>query len=76
MDENMKKFLDIEGLKRRSEARRQQLLTGKQNLTRYNANSKSELELQKTQFKAIQVQLYDNETHNQVISLSVPFILN
>ena len=66
MDEELKLFADLEGLKRRSEARKQQLVVEKQNLSRYKENIRYELQALQSQFEAIQAQLFDNETHNQV----------
>lgn len=66
MDEELILFSDLEGLKRRSEARKQQLIVEKQNLSRYKENIKYELQALQAQFEAIQAQLFDNETHNQV----------
>ena len=68
MDEELKLFADLEGLKRRSEARKQQLVVEKQNLSRYKENIRYELQALQSQFEAIQAQLFDNETHNQVSS--------
>lgn len=67
MEEELKLFSDLEGLKRKSEARKQQLVIEKQNLGRYRENIKYELQSLQAQFEAIQAQLYDNDTHNQVI---------
>lgn len=69
MDEELIMFMDLEGLKRKSEARKQQLIVEKQNLTRYRENIKYELQVLQSQFEAIQAQLFDNETHNQLTGL-------
>jgi hypothetical protein len=66
MDDELIMFTDLEGLKRKSEARKQQLVVEKQNLGRYRENIKYELHSLQSQFEAIQAQLYDNDTHNQV----------
>ena len=66
MDDELIMFGDLEGLKRKSEARKQQLIVEKQNLSRYRENIKYELHSLQSQFEAIQAQLYDNDTHNQV----------
>lgn len=75
MDQELVMFGDREGLKRRSEARKQQLLVEKQNLTRYRENIKYELQTLQTQFEAIQAQLLDQETHNQVRKKIIFFFL-
>lgn len=69
MDEELLMFSDLEGLKRKSEARKQQLMVEKQNLGRYRENIKYELHTLQSQFEAIQAQLYDNDTHNQLTTL-------
>ena len=66
MDTELQTFSDLEGLKRKSEARKQQLIVEKQNLSRYKDNIKFELQVLQSQFEAIQAQLFDNDTHNQV----------
>jgi hypothetical protein len=66
MDDELILFSDLEGLKRKSENRKQQLIVEKQNLSRYKENIKHELQLLQSQFEAIQAQLFDNDTHNQV----------
>lgn len=66
MDEEFELFADLEGLKRRSEARKQQLVVEKQNLSRYRENIKFELKQLQFQYETIQAQLFDNETHTQV----------
>lgn len=67
MDEEFEMFADLEGLKRRSEARKQQLIVEKQNLGRYRENIKYELKELQHQYETIQAQLFDNDTHTQVI---------
>lgn len=69
MDQELETFSDLEGLKRKAEARKQQLHTEKQNLGRYRENIKYELQTLQSQFEAIQAQLYDNDTHNQLTNL-------
>lgn len=66
MKEELVVFSDLEGLKRKSELRKQQLAVEKQNLSRYKDNIKYELKALQSQFEAIQAQLFDNETHTQV----------
>jgi hypothetical protein len=66
MDEDLIKFDDLEGLKRRSEARKQQLIVEKQNLSRYKENIKYELQTLQSQYESIKAQMFDNDTHNQV----------
>jgi chromosome segregation ATPase len=70
MDEEFEMFADLEGLKRRSEARKQQLIVEKQNLGRYRENIKYELKELQHQYETIQAQLFDNDTHTQVIIFS------
>jgi hypothetical protein len=69
MEEELVTFSDLEGLKRKSENRKQQLVVEKQNLSRYKDNVKHELKALQSQFEAIQAQLFDNETHTQLINL-------
>lgn len=66
MDEEFEMFADLEGLKRRAEARKQQLVVEKQNLSRYRENIKYELKQLQFQYETVQAQLFDNDTHNQV----------
>lgn len=66
MDDDLIKFDDLEGLKRRSEARKQQLIVEKQNLSRYKENIKYELQTLQSQYESIKAQMFDNDTHNQV----------
>ncbi len=68
MEEELIVFGDLEGLKRKSDARKQQLLIEKQNLSRYRENMKFEIDSLYGQVQAIDAQLSDNETHNQVIA--------
>ena len=70
MNEELVTFSDLEGLKRKSEARKQQLVVEKQNLSRYRENIKYELQSLQSQFETIQAQLFDNDTHNQVTPFS------
>ena len=69
MEEELITFSDLEGLKRKSEARKQQLVVERQNLTKYKENIKFELQILQSQFEAVQAQLFDNETHNQLSNL-------
>lgn len=69
MDDELVTFSDLEGLKRKSEARKQQLIVEKQNLTKYKENIKYELQMLQSQFETIQAQLFDNDTHNQLTNL-------
>jgi len=66
MEGELRVFSDLEDLKRKSGVRKQQLVVEKQNLSRYRENIKYELQTLQSQFEAIQAQLYDNDTHNQV----------
>jgi hypothetical protein len=69
MDEELIMFSDLEGLKRKSEARKDQLLVEKQNLSRYRDSIKYELQSLQSQLESIHAQLYDNETHTQLTNL-------
>ena len=69
MNEELVKFADLEGLKRKSEARKVQLVVEKQNLSRYRENIKYQLQALQSEFEAIQAQLYENETHTTVNDL-------
>jgi hypothetical protein len=69
MDDELVTFSDLEGLKRKSEARKQQLIVEKQNLSKYKENIKYELQMLQSQFETIQAQLFDNDTHNQLTNL-------
>ena len=73
MDDELIMFGDLDGLKRRSESRKQHLVVEKQNLSRYKDNIKYELQALQSQFEAIQAQLLDQETHNQVNIKSIEF---
>lgn len=74
MDEEMVMFADLEGLKRRSEARKQQLHVERENLSRFRKNIGNELRLLQLQYESLQAQLFDNDTHNQVICLTQLFL--
>ena len=80
MNEELVTFSDLEGLKRKSEARKQQLVVEKQNLSRYRENIKYELQSLQSQFETIQAQLFDNDTHNQVTlfskNISISYLLS
>lgn len=67
MEEELVIYSDLDGLKKKSEARKQQLQTEKQNLSRYREYIKYEIDGLLSQVQAIEAQLSDNETHNQVI---------
>lgn len=75
MDEEMVMFADLEGLKRRSEARKQQLHVERENLSRFRKNIGNELRLLQLQYESLQAQLFDNDTHNQVICLTRLFFV-
>ena len=66
MEEELVIYSDLEGLKKKSDARKQQLQTEKQNLSRYREYIKYEIDGLLSQVQAIEAQLTDNETHNQV----------
>lgn len=66
MDEEFEMFADLDGLKRRSEARKQQLVVEKQNLSRYRETIKYDLKQLQFQYETVQAQLFDNDTHTQV----------
>jgi hypothetical protein len=66
MEDELIVYADLDGLKSKSDARKQQLLVEKQNLSRYRENMKFEIDALYGQVQAIDAQLNDNETHNQV----------
>jgi hypothetical protein len=68
MEEELVIYSDLDGLKKKSEARKHQLQTEKQNLSRYREYIKYEIDGLLSQVQAIEAQLTDNETHNQVKS--------
>ena len=76
MEEELLTYNDLEGLKKRSEARKQQLLIEKQNLSRYRENIKLEIDALLAQVQAIEAQLNDNETHSQVYQPNFNLNLN
>jgi hypothetical protein len=69
MEEELVVYSDLDGLKHKSDARKKQLLVEKQNLSRYRENMKFEIDALYGQVQAIDAQLNDNETHNQVTLL-------
>lgn len=66
MQEDMEKFSDIEGLKRRAEKRKLQLAADKSNMGRQRQVTKMEIQTLQSQLEGAQGQLRDNETHQQV----------
>jgi intraflagellar transport protein 74 len=67
MQEDLEKFADLEGLKRKAEKRKIQLASDKSNMGKQRQVTKMELQTLQSQFEAAQTQLRDNETHQQVI---------
>jgi hypothetical protein len=74
MEEELVVYGDLDGLKKKSEARKQQLMIEKQNLSRYRENIKYEIDGLLSQVQAIEAQLTDNETHNQVCTHFFVFV--
>ena len=69
MQEDLEKFVDIEGLKRKAEKRKLQLEADKINMNTRKAATKFEIQTLQSQMEAAQVQLRDNETHQQVMKI-------
>jgi intraflagellar transport protein 74 len=69
MQEDLEKFSDLEGLKRKAEKRKIQLAADKSNMGKQRQVTKMEIQTLQSQFEAAQTQLRDNETHQQVILL-------
>lgn len=67
MQEDLEKFADLEGLKRKAEKRKIQLAADKSNMGKQRQVTKMEIQTLQSQFVAAQTQLHDNETHQQVI---------
>jgi intraflagellar transport protein 74 len=67
MQEDLEKFSDLEGLKRKAEKRKIQLAFDKNNMGKQRQVTKMEIQTLQSQFEAAQTQLRDNETHQQVI---------
>lgn len=67
MQEDIEKFSDLEGLKRRAEKRKIQLTADKANMGKQRQVTKTEIQTLQSQFEAAHTQLRDNETHQQVI---------
>jgi len=67
MQEDLEKFADLEGLKRKAEKRKIQLAADKNNMGKQRQVTKMEIQTLQSQFEAAQIQLRDNETHQQVI---------
>jgi hypothetical protein len=66
MQEDLEKFADLEGLKRKAEKRKIQLGLDKNNMGKQRQVTKMEIQTLQSQFEAAQNQLRDNETHQQV----------
>ena len=76
MQEDLEKFNDLEGLKRRAEKRKVQLVADKGNMGRQKQVTKIEIQTLQSQLEAAQTQLRDNETHQQVKLHSTPSSLS
>ena len=68
MKEDLEIFNDLESLKRKAEKRKQQLTADKINMTKQKQITQIEIQTLQSQFDAIQKQLHDNETYQQVRS--------
>ena len=66
MQEDLEKFADLEGLKRKAEKRKIQLASDKSNMGRQRQVTKMEIQTIQSQFEAAHKQLEENETHQQV----------
>jgi hypothetical protein len=66
MQEDLAKFDDLESLKRKAERRKQQLTTDKMNMIEQKQITQLEIQTLQFQFEAMQKQLQDHETHQQV----------
>jgi hypothetical protein len=68
MKEELEIFNDLESLKRKAEKRKQQLTADKINMIKQKQTTQTEIQTLQSQFDAIQKQLHDNETYQQVRS--------
>jgi hypothetical protein len=68
MKEELEIFNDLESLKRKAEKRKQQLTADKINMIKQKQTTQIEIQTLQSQFDAIQKQLHDNETYQQVRS--------
>lgn len=71
MQEDLDKFVDLEGLKRKAEKRKIQLASDKSNMGRQRQVTKMEIQTIQSQFEAAGAQLRDNETYQQVCAYSL-----
>ncbi|CAF0816719.1 unnamed protein product [Rotaria sp. Silwood1] len=69
MQEDLERFSDLEGLKRKAEKRKIQLAADKSNMGKQRQVTKFEIQTLQSQFEAAQTQLRDNETHQQLVGL-------
>ncbi|CAF3144903.1 unnamed protein product [Rotaria socialis] len=69
MQEDLDKFNDLEGLKKKAEKRKIQLAADKSNMGKQRQVTKMEIQTLQSQFEAAQTQLRDNETHQQLVGL-------
>ncbi|UJR36229.1 hypothetical protein I4U23_028961 [Adineta vaga] len=69
MQEDLEKFNDVEGLKRKAEKRKIQLAADKSNMGKQRQVTKTEIQTLQSQFEAAQSQLRDNETFQQLTGL-------
>ena len=68
MKEDLEIFNDLESLKRKAERRKQQLITDKINMIKQRQITQMEIQSLQSQFDAMQKQLHEHETHQQVRS--------
>jgi len=68
MQEDLAKFNDLDSLKRKAERRKQQLIVDKNNMSKRKQITQIEIQTLQYQFEAIQKQLQDHDTHQQVRS--------
>ena len=66
MQEDLEKFTDLEGLKRKAEKRKIQLANDKSNMGKQKQVTKIEIQTLQSQLEVSESQLRDHETHQQV----------
>jgi len=71
MQDDLEKFNDVEGLKRKAEKRKIQLAADKINMGKQRQVTKTEIQTLHSQLEAAQNQLRDNETYQQVITKTI-----
>ncbi|CAF0931616.1 unnamed protein product [Didymodactylos carnosus] len=69
MQEDLEKFSDLEGLKKNAEKRKLRLAADKINMAKQRQATKLAIQMLHSQYEAIQGQVHDNDTHQQLVGL-------